>query len=631
MTDTAPPASETRSFDAEVSRLLHLMVHSVYSRPEIFLRELVSNAADACERLRTLSLDRPDLLGEDASFRVRLVPDAKGSRLTVEDNGIGMDRQELIDNLGTIARSGTKAFIEGLGKSAEGSALIGQFGVGFYSAFMVADRVDVFSAPALKPGEAWHWSSDGKGAFTVEPADPADAPKRGTRIVLHLSESGRDYADPDTLERIVEEYSAHINVPIVLRLEDGATDKTLADGTALWRLPKSAVRPEEYASLYRHIAGDFAEPALTLHYRAEGRSEYSVLLFVPAEKPLDLFAPERRGRLKLYVRRVFITDEADILPPWLRFVRGVIDSEDLPLNLSREMLQKDPALAAIGKAVTTRLLAEFEKTAREQPETFARIWDAFAPVLKEGLYEDPARRDALFKLARFKTTAGEGWRSLGDYLAALKPSQTAIYYALGDSEASILASPHLEGYRQRGVEVLLLSDPIDAFWVRTSLGFEGKPFKSVTQGAADLSLLGPAETKAEPANRAAVATLAARFKEALGDRVSAVTLSERLTDSPVCLVAADSGLDRQLERLLVRQGDKADRARPVLEINPGHKVIAGLAERFRSAPSSPLIDDAALMLYAEACILDGEPPPDAAEFGRGLDRLIEAALKANSE
>ncbi len=634
MIDTAPPGSETRSFDAEVSRLLHLMVHSVYSNPDVFLRELISNAADACERLRTLALEKPELVGEDAAFKVRLIPDRKAGRLTVEDNGVGMDRPDLVDNLGTIARSGTKAFLDGLGRGSEGSSLIGQFGVGFYSAFMVADRVDVFTVPALKPGEAWHWSSDGKGTFTVEPADPAAAPKRGTRIVLHLSETGRDYADSHTLERVVAEYSAHVTVPIVLQLEDGATDKTLADGTALWRLPKSAVKPGDYAALYRHIAGDghiagdFDEPALTLHYRAEGRSEYSVLLFVPGEKPLDLFGPERRGRLKLYVRRVFITDEADILPPWLRFVRGVIDSEDLPLNLSREMLQKDPALAAIGKAVTTRLLAELEKTAKDQPETFATIWEAFAAVIKEGLYEDPARRDTLFKLARFRTTAGDGWRSLGDYLAALKPNQTAIYYALGDSQAAIKSSPQLEGYRRRGVEVLLLSDPIDAFWVRTSLGVEGKPFKSVTQGAADLSLLSGADDKADAGNRAAIATLAARFATALGDRVSAVTLSERLTDSPVCLVAAEAGLDRQLERLLARQGDKADRAKPVLEINPASKLIADLADRLRSAPASPLLDDAALMLYAEACILDGEVPADAAEFSRGLDRLIEAALKA---
>jgi molecular chaperone HtpG len=604
-------------------------VHAVYSNRDVFLRELISNAADACEKLRVSALADPELAKGEAPLRVVLSADKAAATLSVEDNGIGMDRQELIDNLGTIARSGTRAFLEGLAEDREGANLIGQFGVGFYSAFMVAREVVVVSRRAGS-SEAWRWRSDGSGTYTVEAAAPADAPERGTRVTLHLADDAKAYAEQETLERVVAEYSSHVPVPIVLKLADGTAEKTLGDGSALWRKPKSTVTKAEYAEFYGLVGGQFDEPALTIHYRAEGRNEYAVLLFVPSLKPFDLFDPERHGRIKLYVRRVFITDEARILPAWLRFMRGVIDSEDLPLNISREMLQKNPLLEAIGKAVTGRVLSELEKLATEDPAAFIRIWEVFGAVLKEGIYEDAERRDALYKVARFKTTAdGGGWRSLADYVAALRPNQTAVYYALGDSDAAIRASPQLEGFAARGIEVLVLSDGVDAFWARTALGYDGKPFRSVTQGAADLDKvpLVDATAAADSAPDAAVATLAALFQQTLGDKVSGVRVSARLATSAVCLVAPETGLDRQLERILTRAGQaKGSPAAPVLELNPGHSLIKALAKKASAGGAGEALADAAVILFGEARILDGEVPADGADHAARVGRLIERLL-----
>jgi molecular chaperone HtpG len=626
--ETVTAEGETRGFEAEVSRLLSLMVHSVYSNRDVFLRELISNAADACEKLRVLALETPALIEGDSDLRIAILPDKTAATLTIEDNGVGMSREELIDNLGTIARSGTRAFLDSLAAGKEESALIGQFGVGFYSAFMVAREVEVLSRRAGS-AEAWRWVSDGKGSYRIEPAAVEAAPPRGTRVILKLADDAKDYAGEEKIERVVAEYSAHVPVPIVLKLADGAAEKRLADGSALWRKSKSAITADEYKEFYGHVSHQFGEPALTVHYRAEGRHEYSVLLFVPSMKPFDLFDPERRGRVKLYVRRVFITDEAKILPGWLRFVRGVIDSEDLPLNLSREMLQHNPVLEAIGKGVTNRLLADLGKLAEEDKEKFAAIWDAFGAVIKEGLYEDAERRDALYKIARFKTTTGgKEWRSLTDYIAALRPNQTAIYYALGEDEAAILASPQLEGFARRGIEVLILADPVDAFWVRSALGLDGKPFQSVTQGAADLDKIPVAEgdNAPEEAPASAVATLAALFKQTLGDKVSEVRASSRLSPSAVCLVAGAMGPDRQLEKLLARHEQLKAKSAPILELNPGHSLIKALASKAVAGGAADALNDAAVILYGEAQILDGERPDDPADHAARIGRLLEKLL-----
>ena len=605
-----------------------MMVHSVYSDRDVFLRELISNAADACEKLRFEAIANPGLLGTDSKLRITLKADADSRRLVVEDNGIGMTRDEMVEALGTIARSGTKAFIDRMGSAqgTEGAQLIGQFGVGFYSAFMVAERVDVASRRAGQD-EAAFWSSDGQGSYTVRAAEAGEAPERGTRVTLHLMEDAKSYAERFNLERIVKAQSGHVPVPIAFAEKPDAEPQEIADGSALWAKPRAQITSEEYTDFYRSLAGQFDEPALTVHFRAEGRHEYTALAFVPGTKPFDLLDPERSGRMKLYVRRVFITDEAEILPRYLRFVRGLVDSSDLPLNLSREMIQESPILAAIKKGVTNRVLGELEKLAKDDAEAYAKVWDNFGPVLKEGLYEDFERRGQLLGLARFKTTSsGEGWRSLKDYAASMRENQTAIYYAAGSDLARLESSPQLEGFRARGVEVLLLPDPVDSFWVTAGTDYEGKPFKSVTQGGADLSLIPKLDTNADSgaAPSEAVAGFIASLKTVLADQVADVRASERLTESPVCLVAPESGLDRQLERILAQSGRGGLGAKPVLEVNPNHDLITALAAI--GEEDRALSEDAAHLLYDEARVLDGELPADPKAFSQRLGRVMRRSL-----
>jgi molecular chaperone HtpG len=619
---------ESRAFDADVARLLHLIVHSVYSDKDVFLRELISNAADACEKLRYEAIAQPQLLGDDPALRITLSIDADKKCLTVDDNGIGMSRDELVQGLGTIAHSGTKAFMDRIeaAQGSESATLIGQFGVGFYSAFMVAERVDVFSCRAGAE-EAWQWSSDGKGTFSISPVALESAPGRGTRVVAHLAEEAKQYLERFRLERMVKAQSGHVPVPIAIVEKAGEKPSELVDGAALWVKPKSAISAADYTDFYRSLTGHLDEPDLTVHFRAEGRQEYTLLAFVPGSRPFDLFDADRKGRIKLYVKRVFITDEAEILPRYLRFVRGLVDSADLPLNLSREMIQESPILTAIRKAVTTRILGELERLADKEIATYAKIWDNFGAVLKEGIYEDFERRDALLALARFKTTASAGaWRSLKDYTASLKENQTAIYYVTGDDIARLESSPHLEGFRARGVEVLLLADPVDNFWVTSGASFEGKPLKSVTQGAADLALIPRIDAKDEPSPQAdqAVTNFLAFIKETLGEAVSDVRASDRLTDSPVCLVAPETGIDRQLEKLLASAGRLKVTAKPILEINPRHAIIVALASL--GEDDLAFKQDAAHLLFDEARVLDGEPPADARMFCDRLGRLMTRSL-----
>ena len=623
---------ESRAFDADVARLLHLIVHSVYSDKEVFLRELISNAADACEKLRYEAIAHPELLGDDPSLRITLSIDADKKRLSVEDNGIGMSRAELVQGLGTIAHSGTKAFMDRIeaAQAGEGASLIGQFGVGFYSAFMVADHVDVFSRRAGAE-EAWQWSSDGKGTFSVAPVPLESAPHRGTRVVVHLAEEAKDYLERFRLERMVRAQSGHVPVPIAVVEKPGEKPFELVDGAALWAKPKSEISTADYTDFYRSLTGHLDEPDLTVHFRAEGRHEYTVLAFVPGSRPFDLFDLDRKGRIKLYVKRVFITDEAEILPRYLRFVRGLVDSTDLPLNLSREMIQESPILMAIRKAVTSRMLTELEKLADKEPAAYAKIWDNFGAVLKEGIYEDVERRDALLALSRFKASASAGaWRSLKDYVASLKENQTAIYYVAGDDIARLEASPHLEGFRARGVEVLLLTDPVDSFWVTSGASFEGKAFKSVTQGAADLTLIPRIDAKEEPPSQTdeAVTNFVAFIKETLGEAVSDVRASDRLTDSRVCLVAPETGLDRQLEKLLAGAGRLKVTAKPILEINPRHAIVVALASL--GEDDLAFKQDAAHLLFDEARVLEGERPADARMFSDRLGRLLTRGLGKQS-
>ena len=606
------------AFQAEVSRILELMVHSVYTQKDIFLRELISNASDALDKLRYLSLTDASLTaGGGDELAITIEPKAGENTLLIRDNGIGMSAQELVDNLGTIARSGTKLFLEQMAAEKSGTDLIGQFGVGFYSAFMVADRIEVISRRAGS-AQANRWVSAGGDGFTVEPlpSDEAVNTPRGTSILLHLKTDAEEFTNDDRIEEIVRSYSDNILFPIKIG------DKQINSASALWTKSKSDITPEQYAEFYRGTALQFDDPALTIHYRAEGRNEYTVLLFVPGSRPFDLYDQHRKGRIRLYVRRVFITDDANLLPAYLRFVRGVVDSQDMPLNISREMLQNNPLVASIRKAVTNRVLGELKSLAEKLPDTYAKLWDNFGAVLKEGLYEDRERRDALYELARFHSTAEAGKpRSLKDYVSGLRENQTAIYYLAGDNLDKLKASPQLEGYRARAVEVLLLTDPVDNFWVTAALGFDGKPFKSITQGDADIDKVALKDGAAAPvAPAATTAQLIDALKRTLGAAVSDVRVSSRLVDSPACLVAAASGPDRGLERIMARQADRAPITAPVLEINSGHKLVQRL-DLARSGDKQ-VFEDLAFLLLDQARILEGGTPEEPGKFAERMNRML---------
>jgi molecular chaperone HtpG len=643
--DSAAKASQshnTQAFQADVARLLHLMVHSIYSDRDIFMRELLSNGADACEKLRYEALANPELHSDAKPFAIAILIEKDARKLIIEDNGIGMSREDLADALGTIARSGTRAFLERANASAPAEGedakkpgpnldLIGQFGIGFYSAFMVADHVEVLSRRAGLD-EAFKWSSDGKGTYEIDTLDLAEAPQPGTRIILHLNEASSQYLETYKIEQIVREHSSALTVPIELMETKDAEPRRLSDGAALWTKPKNSIATEDYTEFYRSLGGHFDEPALTIHWRAEGRQEYTVLAFIPGSKPYDLFDPSRKRGGKLYVRHVLITADAELLPNFLRFVRIVVDSADLPLNVSREMIQESPIFAAIKKGVGNRILQELGKFAEAEPEKFSEIWKNFGAVLKEGLYEDAEKRDALFKFARFASSLHpEGGRTLKDYVAGLKENQTAIYYLLGDDVKRLQASPQLEGFARRGIEVLLLPDPVDSFWVSTAVGFDGKPFKSVTQGAADINLVPLPEEAAKDAPEsipaANLATLFAFMKQVLGEVVADVRASDRLSESPACLVATDQGPDRQLERMLAEHGQLQAASKPVLEINASHSLVRAIAEDIKQ-PEKQRAEDIIWLLFDEARLMEGEKPTDAPFFAQRLTRILLKALQA---
>jgi molecular chaperone HtpG len=620
---------ETRTFQAEVSRLLDIVAHSLYSEKEIFLRELISNASDACDRLRYAALTEPSLIEGDPNYRVVLTPVKSSKTLTIADNGIGMNHDELVENLGTIARSGTAAFMKELSASdsAKDMSLIGQFGVGFYSAFMVADKVEVLSRKAGEE-QGWRWESDGKGEFTIEPEPNL---KRGTRITLHMREGDEDYLEPQRLRQIVKTYSDHIALPIVL--VDGNKDETINTASALWTRPRAEITEDQYKEFYHHVGHSFDEPWLTLHARAEGVVEYTYLLFVPSSKPFDLFEPERKTQVKLYVRRVFITDQgAELLPPYLRFLRGVVDSEDLPLNISREMLQQNPVIARMRRQLTGRVLSELQKKAADAAEEYAKFWDNFGAVVKEGLYEDRDQRDTLLGLARFRSTAREGWISLDEYLEAMKPGQEAIYTITGDNLDLLRKSPQLEGFRARGVEVLLMTDPIDEFWAPAIGAYKEKPFKSATRGGVDLDKIAVDEEKKDeaekPESSAKLGSLIAIFKLALGDAVKDVRSSARLTDSAVCLIADEGDMDMHLERLLKQHRQLDSASKRILELNPNHRLIERLAASVGETGASEQLSEFAWLLLDQARIVEGEQLPDPPAFARRLAGLLERGLPA---
>ncbi len=672
-------AGETQHFQAEVSRLLDIVANALYSNRDVFLRELVSNASDACDRLRYAALTDPGLLTGEGEFSITLTCDHANKLLVVSDNGIGLNKEDMISNLGTIARSGTAKFIEQLGEQKGEVDLIGQFGVGFYSAFMVADQVSVSSRKAGDT-QGWRWTSDGKGSFTV--AEDPEAPQRGTRITLHLKADAVEFLEPSRLRQVIKTYSDHIAVPIQLvvpapaaesdtesnaesaagsDVEPGAESDAApadADGKpaspattlerlnsdgALWMRPKSEITDAQYKEFYHHVGHTFDDPWARLHFKAEGVIEYSGLLFIPSMRPSDLFDPERRNRVKLYVKRVFITDNCDeLLPSYLRFLRGVVDSEDLPLNISRELLQHNPVLAKMRTALVKRVLGELQKKAEKSPEDYNKFWETFGSVLKEGIYEDAAQRDQLLQLARFRTTAknaeaedGDQWVSLDDYVARMKPGQNAIYTLSGEDLDTLRRSPQLEGFLAKGVEVLLLTDPVDEFWMPMVGAHADKPFSSITRGGADLEAIDggpeaaedkPAADESDGADDSAVTTLTAFFKQTLGDKVKDVRVSKRLTTSAVCLVADDGDMDLHLARLMRQHKEISQTVPRILELNPKHALIANLAAQAKSGSGAEALEDAAYLLLDQARILDGEAPLDPSGFAQRLAKTMARGL-----
>ena len=628
---------ESHAFQAEVGKLLDLMINSLYRDKEIFLRELVSNAADACDKLRYSAIARPELMGDDTSLSVTIKPEKRKRLLVVADNGIGMSRDELIENLGTIARSGTEAFVKRMaeeggtgGRENEAAGLIGQFGVGFYSAFMVAERVEVATRKAGEE-EGWRWRSDGAGSFSVAPEPEA---ARGTRIALHLRKDAGEFLEPARLRTVVKAYSDHVGLPIWLENQDGQKEM-INEGSALWSRPRNEIDEAQYREFYHHIAHMPGDPWHTIHLRAEGRIEYTALLFVPDSRPFDLFDPARRHRVRLYVKRVFITDECEgLMPSWLRFMRGVVDTSDLALNVSRETLQHDPILAKIRAGLIKRVFSELGKRAKKSPEEYGAFWENFGAVLKEGLYEDAEQKDRLLPLVRFQSVGGgDRWLSLDEYVAAMPEGQEAIYYVSGEDARALRRSPQIEGFRARGIDVLLMADPVDQFWLPAVGAYAEKPLRSVTQGAADLDRFAAAGTgkDGETAEKDKAAPgemdkLIALVKLTLGDAVKDVRASERLTDSPVCLVADEGDLDMHLERLLRQHKQEVPAQKRVLEINPSHALTRALADMVGRKGATDALEDAAHLLMDQALILEGEPVPDPPAFTKRLSALVSRSL-----
>ena len=620
-------AEEKLSFQTEVSRLLRIVANSLYGEKRIFLRELISNASDACDRLRYEAITEPGLTEDDPEFRVRIEIDPAARTIAVADNGIGMNREALIADLGTIARSGTSAYLEQMsGDSAKDVALIGQFGVGFYSAFMVADRVDVVSRRAGE-AEAWRWASEGLGEFTI---GEAERDGRGTTVTLHVRDDEDEFLQPGALRGIVKTYSDHIALPIVL--VKGGDEETVNEASALWARPRSEITEDQYAEFYRHVGHAFDAPWMTIHWRAEGTHEFTTLVFIPSQRPFDLFNPERKHAVKLFVKRVFVTDDcAELVPQWLRFLRGLVDSEDLPLNISREMLQNNPLLARMRTAIVRRVLGELSKKAEAEPAGYAEFWENFGPVLKEGLYEDEANRDEILKLARFHSTAGGGPAGLDAYVGRMKEGQEAIYYIAGEELDSVRRSPQLEGFRARGIEVLLMTDPVDEFWIPAVGTYAGTAFKSATRAGADLADIAVedgADGDEEAVDQGRIDSVIAMFKLALKDEIKDVRVSDRLTDSAACLVADEGDLDINLERLLKQHGQLDTGFKRILEINPRHALVRSLADAVGKGATAGRLSDTAWLVLDQARIMEGEKLSDPAAFSRRMCEALARGLEA---
>ncbi len=635
---------QEKDFSADVSRLLDIVAHALYTNHDVFLRELISNAADACDRLRYDAIQDNSLTHDNPDFRICVYKDTTNRTVNLVDNGIGMNDIDLSENLGTIAKSGTAALMEQMKQSkdsADSLKLIGQSGVGFYAGYMVANKIEVVSR---KAGEntIWLWESDGKSGYTIQEANEAQAARldgeRGTAITLYIKDEACEFLIDQKIQGTIEEYSDHVSVPIFLgapkQVSEDADAKPVNSSTALWMKSNTDVSKQEYQDFYNHISNSFDEPGLTSHWRAEGAIEFSALLYIPTLRPWDLFDPSRKNFVKLYVRRVFITDSLDnLMYPWLRFMRGIIDSEDLPLNISRESLQYNPTIEKIRSAVARRVLGDLDKLSRTDAPAFETIWGQFGPVIKEGLYDAPEHREKLLKVCRFHSTYknGDGFTSLEEYVERMKEGQDKIYYISGENVENVKNSPQLEGFRSRGIEVLFFVDTIDDFWLQNVLDYKDYTFQSITKGDIDLNALNKdnssdtekSEKEEEKLITPEVSDLITTLQDILKDKVQNVRKSNRLTNSPVCFVAPDDGVDMHMERVLkVNQKYDAE-TKPVLEINTNHALIKKLAQVAKDGTD---MSDSAQMLFDQAKIIQGEPVDNPAEFARRIADIMEKSL-----
>jgi len=620
-----------KKFEADTGKILDIVINSLYSEREIFVRELISNASDAIDKKKYLALTNKSINDTSDPFEIKIEVNSKENTIKISDNGIGMDEEDLINSLGTIARSGTKAFLEQFNKSKDDKKedvnLIGQFGVGFYASFMVADKVEVLSKKA-GTDKSWKWISDGKSGYNIEKGEKTNS---GTELILHLKKDAKEFLEGTRIQFVVRKYSDHISYPVkMLEIsKKDAKEETINEASALWTRAPKDIKEKQYEDFFSHIGAGFGKPLLTMHNNTEGTVSYTNLLCIPSSKPFDLFNPDRKSSLKLYINRVFITDKCDnLIPAYLRFVKGIVDTQDIDLNVSREMLQNNPAVAKISKSLVGKILRELKKIADKDKAKYIQFWNEFGQVLKEGLYEDLERKDTLLELARFSNNENDDLISLEDYVNAMDKNQKDIYYIAADTKSQALSSPHLEGFKSKGIKVLVMADPIDQFWLSMAGQFKEKNFVSITQGEIDLDNI--KSDKKDPKNKDTkkddvdkkFTNLIAHLKASLGQNVKDIRLTSKLTDSPACLVADKGDMDVAMENLMKQRDPNYQGAPRILEINPEHALVEKMNKLLSDKKHNNLVDDAGTLLFEQARMMEGKLPSDPTKFAKIMNNFL---------
>ena len=620
-----------KKFEADTGKILDIVINSLYSEREIFVRELISNASDAIDKKKYLALTNKSINDTSDPFEIKIEVNSKENTIKISDNGIGMDEEDLINSLGTIARSGTKAFLEQFNKSKDDKKedvnLIGQFGVGFYASFMVADKVEVLSKKA-GTDKSWKWISDGKSGYNIENGEKTNS---GTELILHLKKDAKEFLEGARIQFVVRKYSDHISYPVKMLevSKKDAKEETINEASALWTRAPKDIKEKQYEDFFSHIGAGFGKPLLTMHNNTEGTVSYTNLLCIPSSKPFDLFNPDRKSSLKLYINRVFITDKCDnLIPAYLRFVKGIVDTQDIDLNVSREMLQNNPAVAKISKSLVGKILRELKKIADKDKAKYIQFWNEFGQVLKEGLYEDLERKDTLLELARFSNNENDDLISLEDYVNAMDKNQKDIYYIAADTKSQALSSPHLEGFKSKGIKVLVMADPIDQFWLSMAGQFKEKNFVSITQGEIDLDNI--KSDKKDPKNKGTkkddvdkrFINLIAHLKASLGQNVKDIRLTSKLTDSPACLVADKGDMDVAMENLMKQRDPNYQGAPRILEINPEHALVEKMNKLLSDKKHNNLVDDAGTLLFEQARMMEGKLPSDPTKFAKIMNNFL---------